>query len=193
MNFLAHLHLAHLAKSSLTGNLLADFIRGDPNGRWTAAVVDGIHMHRRLDSLSDKLPEVREAKQLFTLPTRRVAPIALDVIWDHFLARDWSILHKEIKLSDFCLMAEQSISSDLASTPENFRQLNQLIWSQHWLERYAHAENLENVLRQMAQRRPRLASLAECYHDFVIHYADLEALFYRFYPQLMQRAKENRL
>ncbi|EBF7654485.1 ACP phosphodiesterase, partial [Salmonella enterica] len=25
MNFLAHLHLAHLADSSLSGNLLADF------------------------------------------------------------------------------------------------------------------------------------------------------------------------
>ncbi|HGW8245913.1 TPA: ACP phosphodiesterase, partial [Escherichia coli] len=27
MNFLAHLHLAHLAESSLSGNLLADFVR----------------------------------------------------------------------------------------------------------------------------------------------------------------------
>jgi acyl carrier protein phosphodiesterase len=27
MNFLAHLHLAHLADSSLSGNLLADFVR----------------------------------------------------------------------------------------------------------------------------------------------------------------------
>jgi acyl carrier protein phosphodiesterase len=30
MNFLAHLHLAHLADSSLPGNLLADFVRGNP-------------------------------------------------------------------------------------------------------------------------------------------------------------------
>ncbi len=30
MNFLAHLHLADLAESSLSGNLLADFVRGNP-------------------------------------------------------------------------------------------------------------------------------------------------------------------
>ena len=30
MNFLAHLHLAHLADSSLPGNLMADFVRGNP-------------------------------------------------------------------------------------------------------------------------------------------------------------------
>ncbi|STU59390.1 phosphodiesterase [Klebsiella pneumoniae subsp. ozaenae] len=29
MNFLAHLHLAHLADSSLPGNLMADFVRGN--------------------------------------------------------------------------------------------------------------------------------------------------------------------
>ncbi|HBV5299185.1 TPA: ACP phosphodiesterase, partial [Klebsiella oxytoca] len=36
MNFLAHLHLAHLADSSLSGNLLADFVRGNPADEWPA-------------------------------------------------------------------------------------------------------------------------------------------------------------
>ncbi|MBT0724264.1 DUF479 domain-containing protein [Rosenbergiella sp. S61] len=193
MNFLAHLHLAHLASSSLTGNLLADFVRGDPDGRWSPAIVAGIQMHRRLDSLSDHLPEVRAAKQLFTLATRRVAPIALDVIWDHFLARDWSSIHPRQNLPEFCAMAEQNIARDLPETPDNFQHLNRLIWQQRWLERYAQPNNLENVLQQMAQRRPRLVSLADCYQDFVANYSELEILFYRFYPRLMARATEKQL
>lgn len=32
MNFLAHIHLAQRAQSSLLGNLMADFVRGDPEG-----------------------------------------------------------------------------------------------------------------------------------------------------------------
>ncbi len=36
MNFLAHLHLAHLADSSLPGNLMADFVRGNPQGDYPA-------------------------------------------------------------------------------------------------------------------------------------------------------------
>ena len=57
MNFLAHLHLAHLADSSLSGNLLADFVRGDPAGEWPADVVEGIFMHRRIwTQLSPELP-----------------------------------------------------------------------------------------------------------------------------------------
>ncbi|WP_424719193.1 ACP phosphodiesterase, partial [Klebsiella quasipneumoniae] len=42
MNFLAHLHLAHLADSSLPGNLLADFVRGNPAADYQPEVVAGI-------------------------------------------------------------------------------------------------------------------------------------------------------
>ncbi|WP_458294318.1 ACP phosphodiesterase, partial [Cronobacter sakazakii] len=42
MNFLAHLHLAHLAQSSLPGNLMADFVRGKPDELYPADVVAGI-------------------------------------------------------------------------------------------------------------------------------------------------------
>ena len=52
MNFLAHLHLAHLADSSLSGNLLADFVRGNPADEWPADVVEGIFMHRRIDVIT---------------------------------------------------------------------------------------------------------------------------------------------
>ena len=80
MNFLAHLHLAHLAESSLSGNLLADFVRGNPEESFPPDVVAGIHMHRRIDVLTDNLPEVREAREWFRNETRRVAPITLDGI-----------------------------------------------------------------------------------------------------------------
>lgn len=67
MNFLAHLHLAHLAESSLSGNLLADFVRGNPEESFPPDVVAGIHMHRRIDVLTDNLPEVREAREWFVV------------------------------------------------------------------------------------------------------------------------------
>ena len=101
MNFLAHLHLAHLADSSLSGNLLADFVRGNPAEAYAPEVVDGIFMHRRIDVLTDKLPEVTEAKAWFRPETRRVAPITLDVMWDHFLSRHWAQLSPELPLPEF--------------------------------------------------------------------------------------------
>ncbi|MBE8207916.1 ACP phosphodiesterase, partial [Leptospira borgpetersenii serovar Ballum] len=101
MNFLAHLHLAHLAQSSLPGNLMADFVRGKPDALYPADVVAGHYMHRRVDVLTDNLPEVREAREWFRPETRRVAPVTLDVMWDHFLSRHWAQISPEIPLAEF--------------------------------------------------------------------------------------------
>ncbi|VTM86314.1 acyl carrier protein phosphodiesterase [Raoultella ornithinolytica] len=102
MNFLAHLHLAHLADSSLPGNLLADFVRGNPQADYPADIVDGIFMHRRIDVMTDNLPEVKAARDWFRPQTRRVAPITLDVMWDHFLSHHWARISPDMPLNEFC-------------------------------------------------------------------------------------------
>lgn len=193
MNFLAHLHLASLAESSLLGNLMADFVRGDPDPLWDEKTAAGIRLHRRLDRLTDGLPEVRAARQLFREETRRVAPITLDVIWDHFLARDWAHYSPRISLPAFCQQAECAISPQLANSPLAFRELNVVMWPERWLEKYADPQRLELVLQGMAKRRPKLEKLRHSYQDFVTNYSALETLFSVFYPRLMQLAQEKRL
>ncbi len=193
MNFLAHLHLASLAESSLLGNLVADFTRGNPDNHWPKSIAEGIRLHRRLDQCCDALPEVRQARNLFHPERRRVASIALDVIWDHFLARYWAEFGLPSSLAQFCLQVEQHLSVDLALTSEQFQQVNHKIWSEHWLENYADKTNITWVLQQMARRRPRLSLLAACDHDFFHNYQSLEQLFRQFYPQLMLKAAEKSL
>ena len=135
MNFLAHLHLAHLANSSLPGNLLADFVRGNPDTLYPADVVAGIHMHRRIDVLTDNLPEVKEARQWFRPETRRVAPITLDVMWDHFLSRHWAEIAPHMPLTEFVVYAHREVSGILPDAPPRFVNLNDYLWSERWLER----------------------------------------------------------
>ncbi|WGK58116.1 MULTISPECIES: ACP phosphodiesterase [Pantoea] len=193
MNFLAHLHLAQLANSSLLGNLMADFVRGNVQSQWPAPVVDGIAMHRRLDVLTDNLPEVRIARALFRPETRRVAPITLDVIWDHFLALHWDKFNPTQSLVAFTAAAEQNIVPQLAGTPEGFIELNAVMWRERWFEHYAEPTRLARVLNGMAHRRPRLAALRDSYQDFVDHYEQLKPLFFQFYPRLMAAARAQEL
>lgn len=193
MNYLAHLHLARLADSSLLGNLMADYVRGNPYPQWPEQIADGIAMHRRVDVMTDALPEVRAARQFFRTETRRVAPITLDVIWDHFLSSHWHTLVPEISLPEFLRDARNVIVPELATTPESFQHLNRYLWQDRWMERYGEADYLQNVLRGMASRRPRLAALAESYQDFVDNYQQLEALFWQFYPRMMAQAARKEL
>lgn len=193
MNYLAHLHLATLANSSLLGNLMADYVRGDPHQQWPAVIADGIALHRRIDAVTDALPEVRQARQLFRSETRRVAPITLDVIWDHFLSLNWDKVVPEISLPAFLAQARNVIEPALGSTPERFQTLNHYLWNDRWMERYADADYLQNVLRGMASRRPRLAALADSYQDFIDNYHNLEELFWQLYPRMMQQVERHEL
>lgn len=193
MNFLAHLHLAHLADSSLSGNLLADFVRGNPESHFPPEVVDGILMHRRIDVMTDNLPEVREAREWFRSETRRVAPITLDVMWDHFLSRHWTQLSPDFPLSAFVGYAHTQVSAILPDSPPRFVNLNEYLWSERWLERYRDMDFIQSVLNGMASRRPRLAALSDSWQDLDTHYDRLEQQFWRFYPQMMTQAKKRQL
>jgi acyl carrier protein phosphodiesterase len=193
MNYLAHLHLASLAESSLLGNLLADFVRGNPAGEYDPAVVAGIMMHRRVDVLTDSLPQVRACRAYFLEEHRRVAPITLDVVWDHFLARHWQQLEPSLSLQVFTQQAQGKILPHLSLTPPRFQNLNGYLWPERWLERYAELPFIGNVLAGMASRRPRLAALAGSFADVERNYHQLETQFWQFYPQMMQQAKDKQL
>jgi acyl carrier protein phosphodiesterase len=193
MNFLAHLHLAHLAGSSLPGNLMADFVRGKPDGIYPQALSDGIHLHRRIDVFTDNLPEVKLACSWFRPQTRRVAPVSLDVMWDHFLSRHWARLSPQFSLPDFVDHAREKIEPVLPDSPERFVNLNQYLWSERWLERYSDMGFIASVLNGMANRRPRLASLRDSWQDLDNCYAQLEILFWQFYPVMMEKARNKQL
>ncbi|MFZ4834141.1 ACP phosphodiesterase [Rouxiella sp. Mn2063] len=189
MNFLAHLHLAKLADSSLLGNLLADFVRGNPDELYPPHIVSGIRMHRRVDSMTDSLPEVKQAQRLFRPEYRRVSAITLDVVWDHFLSLNWDQIEPHIALKDFLQLSANDITPHLPDMPERFRNMNRYLWSERWMERYAELPFIGRVLNGMAQRRPRLAALADSFADVENNYDALEALFWQFYPNMMHQAK----
>ncbi|MGC6387856.1 ACP phosphodiesterase [Ewingella sp. S1.OA.A_B6] len=193
MNFLAHLHLASLANSSLLGNLLADFVRGNPDGLYSDNIVSGIRMHRRVDVMTDGLQEVKIARGYFRQEFRRVAPITLDVMWDHFLSLHWEKLVPHISLEDFIAQCQQEIEPQLVGMPERFQNLNAWLWPERWMQRYAALPFIGNVLTGMASRRPKLSALEGSFHDLELNYDALEQLFWQFYPQMMHQAKNRQL
>lgn len=194
MNYLAHLHLAQYCQSQLLGNLLGDFVRGNVQDRFTAEVVEGIHMHRWVDAYTDSHPIVLQAKHLFPESLKRFAPIALDMFWDHCLSRHWSLYHEK-PLAEFTREAEQIVQDQQRAVrqytvlPESFVAVNDKMWSGRWLESYQDFENIEFALHRIASRRERLAPLSQCITTLATKYTQFESLFFVFYPQLLNAAR----
>ena len=193
MNFLAHLHIASFTNTSFVGNFLGDFVKGDPDGLFNVKIVQGIRLHRFVDSYTDQHQIVKSLKPLFPQPLRRFSPITLDMFWDHCLAKHWrDFAHSS--LADFCRQAQLQIEAESKSEknalPPRFEKVSQLVWQGKWLERYAKIENINFGLQRIASRSPRMAPLADTGQTLLAHYDLLSEQFFELYPDVLQKAAE---
>jgi acyl carrier protein phosphodiesterase len=190
MNFLAHLHIAEHTGTSFVGNFLGDFVKGNPSGQFNVDIVQGIRLHRFVDSYTDRHQLIKLAKPLFAKELRRYAPIALDMFWDHFLAKHWSQFH-HLSLGGFCQQAQLQIELESAreinTFPESFKKTSTLLWQQRWLESYQKVDNIEYALERMSLRSVRMAPLALTGETLGKHYAALSEIFFELYSDLLDK------
>ncbi|MEL7290904.1 MAG: ACP phosphodiesterase [Pseudomonadota bacterium] len=189
MNFLAHLHIADHCQSNLLGNLLGDFVKGAPEPHYPEAIAKGVRLHRFVDSYTDQHSEVKSVKTLFDNGTRRYAPIALDMFWDHCLAAHFSEYHPQ-SLSSFSRAAHRRVAKDMQlSLPPRFVQVHSAMQQGRWLESYQHLDNIGYALERMSQRSPRMAPLVDCFAYLERHQSSLTEVFSRLYPQVLNASK----
>lgn len=160
MNFLAHLWLADEARLPLAGAILGDVLRGGLPPDMPEALARSVRLHRRIDALTDRHPRVQDARRRFAPGPRRYAGIVIDVLLDHWLARDWGTYSRE-PLGTFTGRAAQAVAAEAAwferaglpaPRPAAFAAL---------LESYARESGIERALRRIAQRLRRPQGLIE--------------------------------
>lgn len=182
MNFLAHLHLADISGTSLAANLAGDFAKG-PIERFPKSLQQGLWLHRQIDKITDEHEIFKETLALFPAQLRRVAPVLIDLGFDHRLARDWEEYHHE-PLKDFASRAYASLQA-ATELPDNLSAAIVLMCREDWLGGYASRSGLNAAVNGMRRRvsKPALFDGAE----EVLKRLDteLEIAFRTLYPQLM--------
>lgn len=182
LNYLAHLCLADGSPDSIAGNFLGDFVKGRPEDRFPAAVVRGIRLHRAIDSFTDAHPLVRRAVDRIDPARRRYAGIAIDMAFDHFLARVWA----ERDPTGF-FAARQHAYAVLRARhdefPERLRAILPRLTDDDWLGSYAQFDAIAHALERMSLRLRRPNALATTADDIERHYDALEADFHAYWPE----------
>ena len=74
-----------------------------------ADLARGVRLHRRIDAFSNQHPDIRLSCQRFPAELRRIAPILVDIICDHLLARRWNQFHHE-PIESFTATAYQQVA-----------------------------------------------------------------------------------
>lgn len=188
MNFLAHLHIAEYCQSDLAGNLLGDFAKGNPEGKYPNNVVDGIRLHRFVDRYTDTHPLILQQKTLFGPKIKRFSPIALDMFWDHCLACEWREFH-HLELIDFVEQCRSFCQSQTYAVPENYRTTMNAMWRGEWLLSYQDINSILYALERMSHRSPRMGPLYDCGDVLMANYEELRSVFLQFYPDALSNSK----
>ncbi len=152
---------AHLADSSLPGNLMADFVRGNPQGDYPAEIIDGIYMHRRIDVMTDNWRKSKRRGSGFARRPAASPPSPSTSCGIISCPSTGRSSPPDLPLDEFVRYAERQIVPILPDSPPRFVNLNQYLWSERWLERYREMDFIQRVLNGMASRRPRLEALRD--------------------------------
>ncbi|TVP44181.1 MAG: DUF479 domain-containing protein [Halomonas sp.] len=180
MNFLAHAWLVSASSDDfLYGNLIADGVKGRDLSDWPTATAQGIRHHRRVDAWVDSHPSVVDARRRAPPAQRRYAGIALDMVWDHFLARDTLGRADSEEIIERCyrLLSARPAPNRLAS-------MMPLLVEHDWLRGYADFEFTCRAVAGIGRRLSgpnQLAALVPWLHD---DYQTLEQDFQALWPAL---------
>ncbi|MEC9483149.1 MAG: ACP phosphodiesterase [Halomonas sp.] len=176
MNFLAHALLAQGGDDDfLFGNLIADGVKGPDLSGWADNIAQGIRHHRRVDATVDGHDIVRAIRARAPREERRYAGIALDLVWDHFLARDLA----EVALIERCYRI-----LDSRPAPDRLARMVPAMVAQDWLRGYADFDFTCQAIVGLGRRLSGTNRLADLVPWLRQDYARLEEGFSRLWPSL---------
>lgn len=190
MNWLAHLRLAPDEPLLRIGNLAGDFVRGIDVGTLHPDLQRGIRQHRAVDKFVDTHEVFRRARARFAEPFRRFAGVALDVFFDHYLARDWHLHGDGRELIAFVDDVHAAMDQHRALLPPDLGRLHDRMAENSWLAMYDTVDGIERVLRAMARRLRRPTSLDTISDELRRNYEALGADFAELWPELLSFATD---
>jgi len=135
MNFLGHLYFSNDDKDLMIANLFGDFVKGSNFKHFSPKIQDGIILHRAIDTYIDQHMDVLELKLMLYYDLPKVAGVAVDLFFDHLLAKSWQNHHEEEYqsfLNNFYLHNSE-IENDLT---RDFKQFINIFRERKWLDHY---------------------------------------------------------
>nr|WP_315481315.1 ACP phosphodiesterase [uncultured Undibacterium sp.] len=192
MNYLAHIYLARQSHDAMLGALLGDFFKMNGASQYPITIAQEIILHRKIDSYTDQHPLIQDARSLFAPNRRRYAGIALDIFYDHVLAKHWQH-YSDLDLSVFIQEFYQALLARKNLFTETLAYAAPRMVAQDWLGSYMAFDGIDTAIQRVSTRLSRNGHLLrESVVDLEQNYADLSQGFLEFFPQLQSFVLEQR-
>lgn len=183
MNYLAHIYLSGNIDEVKIGNFIGDYVKGGAFHIYPENIKKGILLHRFIDSFTDKNTHTLDAKILFAPKYRKYSGIVIDILYDHFLASNWSRYSFE-PLDVFIDNFHDLLIKNNNMLPTEVQNMVPGLIQNKRLLSYKDVEGIRSVLSTMS----KFTSLPD-YSDFAIevlkdHYEFLKRNFFLFFSDI---------
>jgi len=184
MNFLAHIYLSGENEDILLGNFIADMVKGRQIDNFHQGIVDGIMLHRKIDTFTDTHPIVDQSKMRLRNKYRLYAGVVVDMFYDHYLARNWSE-YSRYSLTRFVKEAYNILLKNYFLLPVRAKNVLPYMVSSNWLVNYADLNRLQQHFEGLAKRTPFKSGMENAVEDLKLDYEAFEDEFRTFFPELV--------
>lgn len=183
MNFLAHLLLSGSDPEIKAGNLFGDEVKGRKYEDFPSRIKLGILLHRHIDSFTDEHPLNMSAKTLLHPDLGKYAGVALDIYYDHFLAKHWSDF-SHTTLENFTKNVYDEMELYIGHFSEKSSNLFYYMKKYNWIVNYREMDGIEKTFEGMYKRIGEKSGMNNAFGCLEKHYQKLESYFLDYFPLL---------
>ena len=153
MNFLGHLYFSNNNLDLMVANLFGDFCKGKSYLNYPISTQQGVLLHRKIDFFIDNHPSVIAIRKKLHAPLPKVSGIAIDLYFDHLLAKHWHLFHEQTLVDFLDLFYKHTISIN-STYPGEFlvfiEKLRESKWMNHYPTAFGFQKSCEGVSRRLS-------------------------------------------
>ena len=151
MNYLGHIYFSNNDPQLAVANLFGDFVKGKKYLEYPEYIQKGVLLHRKIDDYIDHHFKVLELIHKIRPQLPKVAPIAIDIYFDHLLARNWEQYHST-NLQDYLQDFYSNIDLRNEPYPDDFKHFVNLLIERNWISYYHTPEGLYRMCQGVSRK-----------------------------------------
>ena len=185
MNLLAHIYLSGDSDEIIIGNYIGDYVKGRDWLKYPEQVRKGIILHRNIDAFTDSHPVVHRSKIAFLNRYHKYAGVVVDIIYDHFLTREWDFFSRK-PLESVTYQFYRAMVNNYDVLPDKVQERMPFFIIHNWLESYRTTNGIRSVLKALSKRTSLPNESRQAIKALKKNYFSLNDDFMEFFPQLIE-------
>jgi acyl carrier protein phosphodiesterase len=152
LNYIAHAWVSRDEGLFALGQLLGDFAISSDLEDAERELIRGVEAHRALDRYIDAHEAFIAGSQILRKGAFRYAPVVMDILIDHILARNWAELNNGNSFKRDIDSLYEQLQRHESLLPDRMKKVAIRMRTQNWFVGFPLLEGLRTVLYYLAKR-----------------------------------------